>query len=236
MFHFLIVSVFINEKHVKSLLGEVKLVDLPEMGYTSKDEPFPRGEICSRGKNIFREYYKLKEKTAETIDKDGWCHSGDVGQWDAQGRLQVIDRVKNMFKLAQGEYVAAERIETIYQKHELVAQSFVYGDSLQATLVGIIVPDPDVIKHWATQKGFSGKSPEELCKDAAFKKAVVKSLEEFAKSNDLKGFECVKAVHLDMSPFSVENGLLTPTFKLKRHEAKKYYKTQIDAMYAEQSK
>jgi long-chain acyl-CoA synthetase len=77
-------------------------------------------------------------KTAETIDKDGWSHSGDVGQWDEKGRLKVIDRVKNMFKLAQGEYVAAERIETILTKHELVSQVFVYGDSLQATLVGIV--------------------------------------------------------------------------------------------------
>ncbi len=108
------------------------------MGYTSNDKPFPRGEICCRGNNVFREYYKLPDKTAEAKDKDGWCHSGDVGQWDAQGRLQVIDRVKNMFKLAQGEYVAAERIETILTKHELVAQVFVYGDSLKATLVGIV--------------------------------------------------------------------------------------------------
>jgi long-chain acyl-CoA synthetase len=154
--------------------------------------------------------------------------------WDAQGRLKVIDRAKNMFKLAQGEYVAAEKIEIVLQKHELVAQSFVYGDSLQATLVGIVIPDPDTIKAWAAHKGFTGKSMDELCKDPAFKKVVVKSLEEHGKANDLKGFECLRSVHLDMTPFSVENGLLTPTFKLKRFEAKKYYKSQIDAMYAEQ--
>jgi long-chain acyl-CoA synthetase len=156
--------------------------------------------------------------------------------WDEMGRLKVIDRVKNMFKLAQGEYVAAERIETILTKHEIVQQVFVYGDSLQATLVGIVVPDPDVIKHWALSKGFSGKSVAELVMDDSFRAAIQKALQEHGKANDLKGFECLKSVYLDMTPFSVDNGLLTPTFKLKRHDAKKYYKTQIDQMYAEQQK
>ena len=97
------------------------------------------------------------------------------------------------------------------------------------------MPNPDVIKHWALSKGFSGKTVSELTADTGFKKAVAKSLEEHGKANGLKGFECIKSVHLDMTPFSVENNLLTPTFKLKRHDAKKHYKSQIDAMYAEQS-
>ncbi len=106
--------------------------------------------------------------------------------------------------------------------------------SFKKLFLSITVPDPDTIKHWAISKGFSGKSVDELVKDEAFRKFVAKSLEEHGKSNGLKGFECVKNVHLDMSAFTVENNLLTPTFKLKRFEAKLYYKAHIDALYAEQ--
>ncbi|KAI8804927.1 hypothetical protein BJ742DRAFT_871479 [Cladochytrium replicatum] len=215
---------------------QVKLLDVPGMGYTSKDQPFPRGEISLKGSNVFSGYYNAPEKTAEAFTADGWLRTGDIGQWDAKGRLQIVDRVKNIFKLAQGEYIAPEKIELVYVKHELVAQAFVYGDSLQSQLVGIIVPDEEAFLKWADGKFGEGKGFAKHAADPAVRKAYCKVLEDFGKKNDLKGFENVKAVYLDTKEFSMDNGLLTPSFKLKRHEAKKYYETQIAEMYAELTK
>ena len=131
----------------------IKLVDVPDLGYTTQDKPYPRGEVCIKGYNVFKEYYKQPEKTAETLDSDGWCHSGDIGMIDDQGRIKIIDRKKNLFKLAQGEYIAPERIENIYMDNHVVAQAFVYGDSLQSMLVGVISPDEESLREFVKDSG-----------------------------------------------------------------------------------
>ncbi|OZJ05432.1 hypothetical protein BZG36_01610 [Bifiguratus adelaidae] len=212
--------------------SEIKLVDVPDMDYTSQDKPYPRGEICIRGNANMREYYKNPAKTAETIDEDGWLHTGDIGMWDECGRLKIIDRLKNIFKLAQGEYIAPEKIEGVYQKHELVAQAFVHGDSLQSTLVGVVHPDKETLEAWAKENDeLASQDFKQLCENPTVKRHLLKSMTAFGKQNDLKGFEQVKEIHLISEEFSVENDLLTPTFKLKRDVAKKRYQKEIDDMY-----
>ena len=99
------------------------------------------GEVCIRGDNIMIGYYKNKEKTAEAIDKEGWLHTGDIGVWDQNGTLIIIDRKKHIYKLSQGEYIAPEKIELNYAKHPLISQIFISGNSLQSYNVAIIVPE-----------------------------------------------------------------------------------------------
>uniref|UniRef100_A0A8R7QDE5 4-coumarate--CoA ligase n=1 Tax=Triticum urartu TaxID=4572 RepID=A0A8R7QDE5_TRIUA len=132
---------------------EVKLVDVPEMNYTCEDQPYPRGEICVRGPTIFRGYYKDEVQTRDVIDNDGWLHTGDIGLWLPGGRLKIIDRKKNIFKLAQGEYIAPEKIENVYAKCKFIAQCFIYGDSFNSFLVAIVAVEPDVLKAWAASQG-----------------------------------------------------------------------------------
>ncbi|KAG0374601.1 hypothetical protein BGX24_010187 [Mortierella sp. AD032] len=215
------------------LCVEVKLRDIPSMNYTSKDQPLPRGEIMLRGNSVFKGYYKSPKQTEETLDSDGWASTGDVGQWDERGRLVVIDRVKNIFKLAQGEYIAPEKIESVLAKHYLVAQVFVYGHSLKATLVGVVIPDFETLRLWANSNGLAGKSDEELCAAPMVQKTLLKELATFGRESDLKGFEILKNIAVVPEQFTIENDLLTPTFKLKRHTAKERYNADIERMYAE---
>ena len=144
---------------------EFKLVDIPDMGYTSKDTPDPRGEICIRGPACFSGYYKDEEKTKEAIDSEGWVHTGDVGRWDSQGRLYIIDRKKHLFKLAQGEYIAPERVENILLRSDFISQAFIYGNPLENATVAIIVPDSERLLSWAQSQQLDTKDIKELCKD-----------------------------------------------------------------------
>ncbi|KAL2609860.1 hypothetical protein R1flu_028433 [Riccia fluitans] len=213
---------------------EVKLVDVPEMEYTSRDKPYPRGEICVRGPIIFQGYYKDEVQTREVLDDEGWLHTGDIGLWLPGGRLKIIDRKKNIFKLAQGEYIAPEKIENVYVRSQFIAQIFVYGDSFNANLVAIAVVDPDVLPGWAKAKGFKHYDDlEKLCRDPQVKEAVLNDMNEMARTAQLRGFEFAKAVTLIPEAFSVENGLLTPSLKVKRPTAKARFAQAISDMYAE---
>lgn len=208
--------------------SEVKLVAVPEMNYFVTD-PIPKGELCYRGPFIFKGYYKDPEKTSEAIDEDGWLHTGDVASFNPEtGKISIIDRKKNIFKLSQGEYVAPENLEIVYINCNWIAQIFVHGDSLKNDLIAIIVPKEDLIMNYFKQKGrpvdYNDKELQSLIADDLFK---------VAKQNRLNGYEYIKAFCLEKDPFTIENDLLTPTFKLKRHQARLHYAKQIDALYKE---
>ncbi|XP_013907467.1 PREDICTED: long-chain-fatty-acid--CoA ligase 6 isoform X1 [Thamnophis sirtalis] len=206
----------------------IKLVDVEELNYfSSKGE----GEICVKGPNVFKGYLKDKERTAEALDKDGWLHTGDVGKWLSNGTLKIIDRKKHIFKLAQGEYIAPEKIENIYIRSEPVSQIYVHGDSLQAFLVGIVVPDAEVMPGWAKKRGFDG-SFTNLCNNKELKDAIMEDMVQLGKESGLHSFEQVKAVSIHSEMFTVQNGLLTPTLKARRPELREYFKKQIEELYS----
>ncbi|KAL4147322.1 hypothetical protein PRNP1_011078 [Phytophthora ramorum] len=223
--------------HIGIPLGNVQicLEDVPEMNYTSKDTPCPRGEILMKGDNLFVGYYKQPELTKETIDADGWLHTGDIGCWNPDGTLRIIDRKKNIFKLSQGEYVAPKKIEAIYIKSPLIAQAFVHGDSLKSYLVSIIVPDVEIVAKWAQDKGLSGDeaSFETLCKSAELKADITREMESLATEYKLVGFERVKKFHVHSDQFTPENEFATPTFKLKRPLIVKHFRAELEGMYTE---
>ncbi|TMW67687.1 hypothetical protein Poli38472_011307 [Pythium oligandrum] len=217
---------------------EVCLFNVPEMNYTAEDKPCPRGEICVRGPNVFKGYYKDPEKTAEAVDADGWLHTGDIAKWNPDGTLAIIDRKKNIFKLSQGEYVAPEKIENVYLKSGLVAQIFVHGNSLQNYLVGVVVPDLEGVGEWAKANGHSSdtESLKKLVETSAeLKDAIVKDMGVVAKKFGLFRFEQVAQLHLTNDTFTVENNLVTPTFKLKRPQLVERYEKEISAMYPTQA-
>ncbi|XP_031427326.1 long-chain-fatty-acid--CoA ligase 6 isoform X2 [Clupea harengus] len=205
----------------------IKLVDVPEKNYyASRGE----GEVCVKGPNVFKGYLKDPQRTAETLDADDWLHTGDIGKWLPNGTLKIIDRKKHIFKLAQGEYISPEKIESIYIRSDPVSQLYVHGDSLQACLVGIVVPDPEVMPSWAHKKGFGG-SYDDLCSNMDVKKAIMDDMVKLGKSSGLHSFEQVKDIYIHNDMFSIQNGLLTPTLKAKRPELKEYFKEKIEQLY-----
>jgi len=210
---------------------DARLESVPELGYDALDKARPRGEICIRGKTVFAGYYKRDELTNEVMDKDGWFHTGDIGEWQPDGAMKIIDRKKNIFKLSHGEYVAVENLENIYNECPAVDSIWVYGNSLESTLVAVAVPNEPTLLEWAQTNGEEGDFAT-LCKNPKSQDFILSELHAMGKRKGVKGFEIIKGVHLEPQPFDLERDLATPTFKLKRPQLLKYYQKEIDALYS----
>ncbi|GAB4853943.1 eukaryotic long-chain fatty acid CoA synthetase (LC-FACS) [Ancistrocladus abbreviatus] len=209
---------------------EARLESVPEMGYDALSS-VPRGEICLRGKTLFSGYHKRKDLTEEVL-LDGWFHTGDIGEWQPDGSMKIIDRKKNIFKLSQGEYVAVENIESIYSRCPLITSIWVYGNSFESFLVAVVVPDRKALEDWKANQHETGDF-ESLCKNPKAWKYFLDELNSIGQKHGLRGFEMLRAVYLEAIPFDFERDLITPTFKLKRPQLLRYYKEVIDEMYME---
>ncbi|KHN80059.1 Long-chain-fatty-acid--CoA ligase 5 [Toxocara canis] len=199
------------------MCNAIKLVDVPELEYYAQDNV---GEICVRGYNVFKGYYKNEEATKEALDADGWLHTGDIGQWNANGTLS-------------GEYIAPERIENVYVQSKLIAQLFVHGESLKSCLVAIVVPNEEVLRKVVVDTlDLRDATFEELCSNIVVKKMILDDMFEIGKKAGLFSFEQVKDIFVSSEQFTVENDLLTPTLKGKRPNIKKHFATQLAEMYS----
>ncbi|ETO22541.1 hypothetical protein RFI_14656 [Reticulomyxa filosa] len=222
--------------HVGALgsIVEMKIVDVPEMQYLFCKK---KTKICDYN----------PEATKEVLREDGWFATGDIGKWRLDGKLQLIDRKKTCSRLlffnanilasvlAQGEYIRPEYIEGIYKRSLYVGNIFVHGNSDETYLVAVVYPDPEVFAKWATQNGLGSiaNNLEALIKEPGVKSVIEKDMERVALEESLQGYERVKKFILVKDDFTVENGLLTSSMKLKRHVAKKKFAEEIKKMYSE---
>jgi long-chain acyl-CoA synthetase len=197
---------------------ELCIESVPEYEYTVEDKPNPRGELLMRGPIIFKEYFRNPEETAKTIEPDGWFHTGDIVEVDSMGRFKIIDRKKNVLKLAQGEYISPERIENVYMgSTNLIAMAFVHGDAKEASLVAVFGIEPVQFAPYASKilkKSIPADDKEALrqaANDPRVKGAFLKLLDRIGKEHKFNSFEKVKNCYLDIEPFTIENELLTPT-------------------------
>jgi long-chain acyl-CoA synthetase len=188
------------------------------------------GEILIRGPGVMKEYYKLPEATAEAIDKDGWFHSGDIGEIDRAGNLRITDRKKDIIVTAGGKNVAPQNIESDLKSHPIVSQAMVYGDRRKFLSVLITVSEEQA-KKVAAQKNVSFSDYGDLVQKPAIQEAVKAAVD--AVNANLPSYETLKRFAVLPTDFTQESGELTPTLKVKRKFATQKYKTILDGFYDE---
>ena len=189
------------------------------------------GEICLQGPLIFDGYYKNDLENSKAFDKDGYFHTGDVGRIfpNLGNGLKIVDRVKEIFKLSQGEYIIPAKLESVYSKSNLISQIMIYGNSTMNNIIAIICPDK---AHCARELEIS---EEELVKDEEnpkLKKIIIDDLNNLAIEANFNGLEKVKFVLLTFEGFTINNECMTPTMKIVRKKVEIRYKNRIEKLFS----
>ena len=226
---------------------ELKLVDLPEINYLTTDvnpktgAPEPRGEICFRGPFVFKGYFKNKKQTDEVIDKDGWVHSCDVGViLTKQGNaLKIIDRVKNLFKLSQGEYVSSDKVQLILINSKYINQIYLHGESLYNYAIALVYPDlKECIEFLKENKKMGDRdyykiSYNDLSGNKIMEDEIIKDCDIVGRKFGLKGFELPKKIRIINEGFTLRNNLMTSDSQLKLTNIRNKYNDVLKKLYGE---
>jgi long-chain acyl-CoA synthetase len=184
------------------------------------------GEILVRGECVMLGYWRNEAETARAI-KDGWLHTGDIGHLDAKGRIVITDRKKDMIVNDKGDNVAPQKVEGMLTLQPEIAQAMVSGDK-RPYIVGLVVPDPEWAFDWAkaNDEKFDLAALQEL---PAFRSAIRAAIDRV--NSDLSVVEKVRQFAFADEGFTIENGEMTPSLKIRRHMIKARYGDRIDALY-----
>jgi long-chain acyl-CoA synthetase len=184
------------------------------------------GEVLVRGELVMEGYWNDPANTATAI-QDGWLHTGDIGEFDADGYLRITDRKKDIIVNSGGDNISPARIEGLLTLRPEIAQAMVFGDR-HPYLVAVIVPDEAAASEWAKANDATTDSAA-LATDAAFRAFLTHAVE--AVNKDLSVVERVRRFIVAEEPFSLANGEMTPTMKVKRYAVKARYGERLDALY-----
>jgi long-chain acyl-CoA synthetase len=184
------------------------------------------GEILVRGDLVMKGYWRAEDATEAAI-QDGWLHTGDVGEFDEDGYLKITDRKKDIIVFSGGDNVSPARVEGILTLEPEVSQAMVYGDK-RPHLVALLVPEEDFLKRWAKTNG-TGTQLAELATMPDLHKAFVPVVERV--NNKLSNLEKIRRYAISPESFTVDNGLMTPTLKIRRHKIRAAYGKMLEELY-----
>lgn len=210
---------------------EVKLVDFPDAGYFATNKPNPQGEVWIRGDPVMEEYWDNPKDTAEAIAPGGWFMTGDIGEFDQYGNLKIIDRKKNLVKTLNGEYIALEKLESIYRSSTVVLNICIYASITETNPIAIIVPAELALKKLAETIGVQGHGIGDLVHDKNIQREVLKQLQVVGKRAGLAGMEMIVGVVLADEEWTPQNNMVTATTKLNRKGIFDRYKKDIEVAY-----
>ncbi|WPH04741.1 Hypothetical protein R9X50_00763600 [Acrodontium crateriforme] len=209
---------------------ETKLVDVPDLNYFTSHNP-PQGEVWIRGGAVIEGYLDNPEENAKAFH-DGWFKTGDIGQYDATGQLKIIDRKKNLVKTLNGEYIALEKLESLYRSTSVVANICVYASPDYTKPIAIVSAAEPALRKIGDEVGEpQTASSEELCKSKKVRAAVRKEMLTIGKQNGLQGIELIQDVVLSEEEWTPQSGLVTSAQKLNRRAVVEKFKKEIDEAY-----